>query len=279
MTMKKYKPTSPSRRQMSTVDYSGITTKKPLKALVKQLKKTGARNNQGRITMRHQGGGHKRLYRMVDFKQERFDIPAIVEEMEYDPNRTAFIARILYKDGLRSYVLAPIGIKVGSKIITAEKTPVKIGNRMSLKNIPIGYHVHNIELQRGAGGRLARSAGSSAQVLAHSDGYTDLKLSSREVRKVSWNGLATIGQVSNSDQRLVNIGKAGRSRWLGIRPTVRGSAMNPCDHPYGGGEGRQPRGTKRPKDKWGNVTGGRKTRKKNKWSNKLIIKRRTTKRK
>ena len=265
---------------MTVVDYSVLTAGlSPLKALTKQLKNRAGRNNKGRITTRHQGGGAKKTYRIIDFKQDRMNIPAKVEALEYDPYRTAFIARIVYKDGLRAYAIAPHGIKVGSEIITAEKAKPKIGNRMPLKEIPIGTKVHNIEMRRGTGGRLARSAGSSASVLAHDAGFTDLKLSSREVRKVSWGSLATIGQVSNPEWGLVNIGKAGRSRWMGIRPTVRGTAMNPVDHKYGGGEGRQKRGTRRPKDIYGNVTGGRKTRKKNKWSNKLIIQRRTRKKK
>jgi len=275
--MKKYKPTTKSRRQMTTVDYSTLTEKSPLKTLTMRLKKRAGRNNQGRITTRHQGGGNKKTYRVIDFKQDRLDIPAKIEAIEYDPYRTAFIARIVYKDGRRAYVLAPQGIEVGNEIITAEKAELKVGNRMPLKKIPIGTKVHNIEMQRGGGGKLARSAGSSASVLAHDAGYTDLKMMSKEVRKVSWDSLATIGQISNPEWSLINIGKAGRSRWLGIRPTVRGSAMNPVDHKYGGGEGRQRRGTRRPKDVYGNITGGRKTRKKKKWSNKLIVQRRTKK--
>ncbi len=228
--------------------------------------------------MRHQGGGRKKTYRIIDFKQNRFDISAKVEGLEYDPYRTAFIARIVYKDGRRAYILAGKAMKVGDIIVTSEKAEVKEGNRLPLKKIPVGYQVYNVELQKGGGGRLIRSAGSSAVVLAHESGLTHLKMPSKEVRKVSSEGLATIGQVSNTEWNLVNIGKAGRSRWLGIRPTVRGTAMNPRDHKYGGGEGRQRRGTRRPKDIWGNITGGRKTRKRNKWSNKLIILRRPKKR-
>ena len=276
--MKTYKPTTQSRRHMTGVDYSLLTVDRPFKPLLKNIKSHAGRNNHGRITVRHQGGGNKQLYRQIDFKQDRFNIPAYVETIEYDPYRTAFIARILYKDGKRSYILAPKDIKKGDEIVTAEKAEVKVGNRLPLKSIPIGYQVHNIELQRGGGGKLARSAGSFADVLAHDSGYTDLKMSSKEVRKVSWEGLATIGQVSNSEWNLVTIGKAGRSRWMGIRPTVRGTAMNPVDHKYGGGEGRQRRGTRRPKDIWGNITGGRKTRKRKKWSSRLIISRRPTKR-
>ena len=259
---------------MTFVDYSTITAEEPYKPLTRKLKTHAGRNSRGVITMRHQGGGHKKLYRIIDFKQDKFDIPGRVETIEYDPYRTAFIALVVYKDGQRRYILAPIGLKVGDEIITAENAPLKPGNRLSLKNIPVGYQIHNIEMQRGAGGKLIRSAGGYAEVLANADGYTDLKMPSKEIRKVGWNGLATIGQISNPDWNLVNIGKAGRSRWLGIRPTVRGTAMNPVDHPYGGGEGRQPRGTRRPKDIWGNITGGRKTRNKKKWSNVLIIQRR-----
>ncbi|MEK9150493.1 MAG: 50S ribosomal protein L2 [Patescibacteria group bacterium] len=273
--MKKHNPTTPSRRQMTSVDYGVLSAVEPFKKLLKRLPSHAGRNNQGRITTRHQGGGAKKLYRIVDFKQNKLDVPARVETLEYDPYRTAFIAKILYKDGERRYILATKNMKVGDEIISAQNTPLKEGNRLILKNIPVGYIVHNAELSMGKGGSLARSAGSSAEVLAHDDGFTHLKLSSGEVRRVLWNNFASLGQVSNPDHNLVTIGKAGRSRWLGIRPTVRGSVMNPVDHPYGGGEGRTQRGTRKPKTKWGKVTGGRKTRKKKKWSNKMIIKRRT----
>jgi len=273
--MKKYSPTTPSRRQMTAVNYKDLLTEdEPFKALSKRLKKNSGRNSFGRITMRHQGGGNKKLYRQVDFKQNKIDVPAIVETIEYDPYRTAFIARILYKDGERSYILASSNMKVGDRIISSEKAPLQEGNRLALKNIPVGSFVFNIELIKGKGGQLARSAGSSAQILAHDNGYTHLKLSSGEIRKVKWDNFATLGTVSNPENNLVVIGKAGRTRAMGIRPTVRGSVMNPRDHPYGGGEGRTPRGTRRPKTKWGKVTGGRKTRKNKKWSNKMIIKRR-----
>ena len=276
MAIKTYKPTSASRRQMSTVDYSVLTVSKssPLKLLTKHLKNKAARNHRGIITVRHQGGGNKKTYRMVDFKQDKFDIPGRVETIEYDPYRTAFIALVAYKDGERRYVVASHGMKKGDVIVTSETTPLKIGNRMALKNILVGAQVHNIEMQRGCGGKLIRSAGSAAEVLGHDAGYTTLKMPSKEVRRIVWDSLATVGQVSNVDWSLVNFGKAGRSRWMGIRPTVRGTAMNPCDHKYGGGEQRQPRGTKRPKDIWGNITGGKKTRNPNKWSNKLIVRRR-----
>jgi len=223
--------------------------------------------------MRHQGGGNKKRYRMLDFKQNRME-KAIVETLEYDPYRTAFIALIKYPDDKRSYILGWEGLKTGTEIITAESAPLETGNRMQLKNIPVGYQVFNVEMIPGHGGQLARSAGSSVEILANADGYTDLKLASGEVRRVRWEGLASLGQVSNAEWRLITIGKAGRSRWLGIRPTVRGKAMNPVDHPYGGGEGSQPRGTRKPKDIWGNVTGGHRTRNKKKRWTKHILKRR-----
>lgn len=273
--MKPYSPTTPSRRELTTVDYSVLTKTRAHKPLLKRLKKHAGRNSGGRITVRHQGGGNKRLYRIVDFKQERLDEPAEVLTLEYDPYRTAFVSLIRYPDGERRYILAPEGIKIGQSIVVAEHAPLTVGNRLKLKNIPAGYQVHNIELVPGKGGQCARSAGSYAEVLANANGYTDLKLSSGEVRRVPWEGYASRGQVSNANHNLVVIGKAGRSRALGIRPTVRGSAMNPVDHPYGGGEGRAQRGTRKPKTLWGKVTGGRKTRKRKKWSNKLIVKRRT----
>ncbi len=272
--MKKYKPTTPSRRQMTTVDYGILSAVAPIKKLLVRLPNRAGRNNQGRITTRHQGGGNKKLYRLIDLKQNKMNMPAKIEAIEYDPYRTAFIARIVYKDGERSYILAPKDINVGDEIITAEVAPLKTGNRMKIKNIPVGYFVYNIELKVNKGGQMARSAGSYAQVLAHEGKYANLKLASGEVRKVQSDCFASIGQVSNAEHNLVVIGKAGHSRHLGIRPTVRGTAMNPVDHPYGGGEGRQRRGTKRPKTLWGKVTGGRKTRNKKKWSNKLILKRR-----
>lgn len=288
MSIKIYNPTSPGRREMTSVDFSVLTKTKPEKSLTKGKKRTSARNNRGRITMRHQGGGHKKLYRLVDFKQDKYNIPGRVASIEYDPNRTAFIALIIYKDGEKRYILAPRDIKVGDMVITSANAPLQIGNRLMLKNIPVGAFVHNVELFPGKGGQLARSAGSSAQVMAQeglsaqtglsaqAGGYTQLLLSSSEIRKVLDTGYASIGSLSNAEWNTITIGKAGRSRWLGIRPTVRGSAMNPVDHPYGGGEGRAQRGTKRPKTKWGQITGGRKTRKKNKRSNVFIIRRRKT---
>jgi len=247
---------------------------KPFKKLLKHLPKRGGRNNQGRITTRHQGGGHKQMYRLVDFRQKKTDIPGIVQSIEYDPNRTSFVALLMYKDGERRYVLAPQGLKAGDQVIAGEKVPLKPGNRTLLKNLPIGTFVYNVEILAGQGGKLGRSAGLGIQILANEEGYTHLKLPSKEVRRVSWDCWASIGQLSNPEYYLKNWEKAGKSRWLGIRPTVRGSAMNPRDHPYGGGEGRAPRGTKYPKTKWGKVTGGRKTRNKKKWSNKFVVKRR-----
>ena len=272
--MKTYLPTSPSRRALTGADYSGLTGIKPYKPLLKRLKTHAGRNADGRITVRHQSGGNKKLYRIVDFRQDKLNQPARVEALEYDPYRTAFIARLSYADGERRYILAPHNLEVGAEVIVSENVPLKVGNRMKLKNIPVGYQVHNIELTPGRGGQLARSAGSYVEVLANATGYTDLKLSSGEVRRALWDGYASLGQVSNPEHNLITIGKAGRSRWLGIRPTVRGSAMNPVDHPYGGGEGRTQRGTRRPKTAWGKITGGRKTRNRKKWSKMLIIKRR-----
>ncbi|KKU36258.1 MAG: LSU ribosomal protein L2 [Candidatus Wolfebacteria bacterium GW2011_GWE1_48_7] len=263
---------------MTVVDYSVLTKIEPMKSALIRIAHRAGRNNQGRITTRHQGGGVKQLYRMVDFKQNKIDIPARIEAIEYDPYRSAFIARALYNDGERRYILAGKGMKVDDVIITAESAPVKEGNRSKLKNIPTSYMVYNIEFQPGKGGQMVKSAGSYAQVLAHEGKYTSLKLPSGEVRKVLTECYATMGQVSNNEHNLVNIGKAGRSRQMGIRPTVRGTAMNPVDHPYGGGEGVQPRGTKRPKTLWGKVTGGRKTRNTKKRSTDLIIKRRVSKR-
>ena len=276
--MKQYKPTSPSRRQMTSVTYRGVlTASKPEKSLTKGFKRHVGRNNQGRITTRHKGGGHKRSYREIDFIYNKKDIPAFVKTIEYDPNRSGFIALVFYKDGEKRYILAPKTIKVGDEIIVSEKVPLKPGNRLLLRNIPVGIFVYNIEIKSGGGAKIARSAGVFAQVMANNEGYTHLKMPSGEIRKVPENCFASVGEVSNEEYRLVNIGKAGRSRWLGKRPTVRGSAMNPVDHPYGGGEGRQGRGTKRPKTMWGKVTGGRKTRHPKKYSNRLIVFRRKKK--
>lgn len=278
--MKRYKPITQSRRRMTAIDFKALSRTSPMKQALLTLKKRAGRNNLGRVTVRHRGGGVKRSYRLVDFKQtEKIGIPGKVEALEYDPNRSAFIMKVLYRDGDRRYLLAPTGVAVGGEIVTGLQAPLKTGNRSALKNIPVGYSVYNVELQPGKGGQIVKSAGSEAQVLAHESGYTHLKLPSGEVRKVLSDCFASLGQVSNPEHNLVVIGKAGRKRLMGWRPTVRGTAMNPVDHPYGGGEGRQPRGTRRPKTKWGKVTGGRRTRKKKKWSNKLIVKRRIKKRK
>lgn len=277
--MKKFKPTSPSQRQTAIVTYRGVlTASEPHKALTYGRKRHVGRNADGRITTRHKGGGHKRLFRQVDFLMEKIDIPATIETIEYDPNRSGFIGLVCYADGARRYMLLPKGLNVGDKVIAAEDAPLKPGNRMPLKKAPVGTFVYNIELQVRGGARIARSAGNYAEVVANNAGQAHLKMPSGEIRKVSENVWASIGAVSNEEFKLRNLGKAGRSRWLGIRPTVRGTAMNPVDHPYGGGEGRQGRGTKRPKTLWGKVTGGRKTRTPKKYSNNLIVTRRKTKR-
>jgi large subunit ribosomal protein L2 len=263
---------------MTVPEYGILSRIKPEKKLLVKLAEHAGRNSRGRITVRHQGGGVKRMYRRIDFKgNDKLGIPARVETLEYDPYRTAFVMKLLYEDGERRYALAPQGIRVGEKVIADESAPFTPGNRLRLKNIPVGYNVYNVELNPGKGGQIIRSAGSAGEILAHDNGYTQIKMPSAEVRKVLWNNFATIGQVSNIDWGLVNIGKAGRSRKMGVRPTVRGSAMNPVDHPYGGGEGRQPRGTRKPKTKWGKITGGRKTRDPKKWSNALILQKRSRK--
>ena len=260
---------------MTGIHYrSFITSSDRVKALTKRLRTNAGRNHRGVITVRHQGGGAKKIYRMVDFNQNRMNIPARVEAIEYDPYRSSFIARIIYRDGMRSYILAAKDMKVDDELVSAENPALKTGNRMPLKNVPVGYFVHNVELKVGGGGRIARSAGSYAEVLAQEGGTTTLRLASKEVRLVSSAGLATLGQVSNPDYNLTNLGKAGRSRWLGVRPTVRGSVMNPVDLPYVGCEVKQPRGTKRPKTRWGKITGGRKTRNRKKWAGKFILERR-----
>lgn len=272
--VKIYRPTTPGRRKASVVSFGILTKKKPEKRLTETLKSKAGRNSRGRITVRHQGGGHKRAYRIVDFRQDKLNIPARVAALEYDPNRSAFIALLNYNDGEKRYILAAQGVNVGQTVIAAENAPLEVGNRLPLKNIPVGTQVHNIELVPGKGGQLTKSAGSFAQVLAHEGGYVHLSLPSKEVRIVPENSMATIGQVSNSEHNTIKLGKAGRSRWLGIRPTVRGSAMNPVDHPHGGGEGRQPIGLKHPKTPWGKPALGKKTRKKKKASNKYILQRR-----
>jgi len=276
--MKQYKPTTPGRKGMTTIDYSGLTKKKPEKKLTKKLVKRAGRGYRGRITIRHRGGGHKRRYRLIDFKQsDKMGVPAKVASIEYDPNRSCFIALLNYKDGEKRYILAPDGLKVGGEVICQEKAPLKAGNRMPLKNIPAGSQVHNIELLPKKGGQIVRSGGSAAQVMAHEGGYCHLKLPSGEIRMVKEDCLASLGQLSNPEHNTVVLGKAGRSRWLGRRPTVRGSAMNPRDHPHGGGENRQSIGLRKgPKTPWGKLAYGVKTRKK-KPSDKFILKRRSKK--
>lgn len=261
---------------MSTLPYRELLSgDKPLKSLLKSKKRQAGRNNAGRVTTRHQGGGHKRRLREIDFAYNKKDIPAKIETIEYDPYRTGFIARALYADGERRYVLAPKDVKVGDAFLVGEKAPIKAGNRVPLGRIPSGTFVYNVELKPGAGARLARSAGNYAEVVAHDAGYAQLKLPSTEIRKVSDLCYASIGAVGNENSRLVKIGKAGRSRWMGKRPTVRGTAMNPVDHPHGGGEGRQGRGLRRAKSMWGKPTGkGQKTRTPKKYSNVFIVSRR-----
>ncbi|MAQ77239.1 50S ribosomal protein L2 [Candidatus Campbellbacteria bacterium] len=278
--MKKYKPTSPSRRNMVTLDYRNtLTASKPHKALTKGGKRDMGRNNQGRITTRHKGGGNKRKYRMIDFLFNKRDIPAKIETVEYDPNRTAFISLVCYADGERRYVVMPKGVKVGDTFLVGENAPLKPGNRMPLHKIPVGSFIYNIELKPNGGAKLVRSAGAYAQITAHANGYTNIKLPSGEVRKIPDQSYASFGEVSNSDYKLVKGGKAGRSRWRGIRPTVRGSAMNPVDHPHGGGEGRQGIGLRRgPKTRQGKLAYGVKTRRPKKYSNHAIVSRRKTKR-
>ncbi len=271
MAIKKYKPTTPGRRGMSTLVNEEITKSTPERSLLAPLKSKGGRNNNGRITTRHQGGGHKRQYRIIDFKRNKDNIPAVVAAIEYDPNRSANIALLHYVDGEKRYIIAPKGLTVGTKVVSGESCDIKVGNALELKNIPEGTVVHNVELTPGKGGQLARSAGCSAQILGMEGRYVTIRLSSGEVRKILNNCRATIGTVGNEDYNLVNIGKAGRSRWMGIRPTVRGSVMNPCDHPHGGGEGRTPIGRKSPMTPWGKKAMGIKTRKTKKQSSKLIV--------
>ncbi len=277
MGIKKYNPYTPSRRNMTGSDFAEITKSTPEKSLCVAIPKNAGRNNQGKITVRHQGGGNKKKYRIVDFKRYKDDVPATVIGIEYDPNRTANIALICYADGEKSYIIAPEGLKVGQKLMNGSHAEVRVGNCLPLADIPIGSQVHNIELYPGKGGQLVRSAGNSAQVLAKEGNYATLRLPSGEMRLVPAICRATIGVVGNVDHNLVNIGKAGRKRHMGIRPTVRGSVMNPNDHPHGGGEGRCPVGRPGPSTPWGKPALGLKTRKAKKASNKLIIRRRNGK--
>ena len=273
--MKLYKPTTPARRGMSGIDFSKLSKKRPEKSLLKYVKRNVGRSaSSGQITVRHKGGGVKKLYRVIEFSQTRMDNPAKVIALEYDPNRTAFIALIQYKTGEKQYIIAPQDLAIGQEIIFSETATLNPGNRVKLKNIPVGTAVYNVELEPGKGGKVVRTAGSSAQILAHDGDHINLKMPSTEVRRFKGDCFATIGMVSNPENRFYRVGKAGKSRLKGRRPHVRGSAMNPVDHPHGGGEGRQPIGLKHPKTPWGKPALGVKTRKKKKWSNKLIISRR-----
>jgi len=274
MAMKKFKPTSPGRRFMTVQSFDEVTCTEPERSLLAPLLRRAGRNNQGRITVRHQGGGHKRQYRIIDWKRDKDGIPATVATIEYDPNRTAYIALLNYADGAKRYIVAPHGVKVGSKVISGEDADIVVGNALPLKKIPVGTVIHNIELKPGKGAQMVRSAGSSAQLMAKEGLYALLRLPSGEDRRVHIDCRATIGQVGNLEFENLSIGKAGRSRWLGKRPTVRGVVMNPVDHPHGGGEGRAPIGRKSPLTPWGVPTLGHKTRKKKKHSDKYIVRRR-----
>ena len=274
MGIRKYKPTTNGRRNMTGSDFAEITSTTPEKTLLEPTKKTAGRNNNGRITVRHHGGGHKRQYRVIDFKRNKDDIAGIVKTVEYDPNRSANIALIHYTDGIKTYIIAPKGIEVGQRIFSGKEADIKVGNALPLENIPVGTVIHNIEMKPGKGGQLVRSAGTSAQVLGKEGKYVLVRLNSGEVRMILATCRATIGSVGNEQHELINIGKAGRSRWMGKRPTVRGSVMNPNDHPLGGGEGRAPIGRKSPMSPWGKPTLGYKTRKRNKPSDKYIVRKR-----
>lgn len=277
MAIKKYKPITNGRRNMTTIDYSILTTSKPEKSLLRPLNRKAGRNNQGKITTRHKSSGHKRKYRVIDFKRNKDQIIGKVASIEYDPNRNAFISLINYIDGEKRYILTPKNLEVGMKIVSGDDADIKIGNALKLKNIPDGTVVHNIELHPGNGGIMARSAGSKAQIIGHDEKYVILRLVSGEVRKVLAECRATIGEIGNEDYSLVNWGKAGRNRWRGIRPTVRGSVMNPNDHPHGGGEGKSPIGRKSPMTPWGKKALGVKTRNPKKQSTKLIIRKKQKK--
>jgi len=273
MSLKHYKPINSSQRGLILVDRSELWKGAPVKTLTEGLKKTGGRNNVGRITTHHIGGRHKRRYRLIDFKRSKKDVPAIVERLEYDPNRTAFIALVKYSDGEQSYILAPQRLTAGDQVLASEKADIKPGNAMPLRSMPVGTIVHNVEMKPGKGGQLARSAGTYVQLVGRDGASAILKLTSGEVRKVSGECMATVGALSNPDQKNINLGKAGRNRWLGVRPTVRGVAMNPIDHPHGGGEGRTS-GGRHPCTPWGKPTKGKKTRNRKKASSSLIIRRR-----
>ncbi|MFH5837269.1 50S ribosomal protein L2 [Proteiniclasticum sp. C24MP] len=275
MAIKSYKPTTPSRRNMTSNAFVEITTDKPEKSLLVAKNRTGGRNAQGKITVRHRGGGAKRKYRIIDFKRNKDGIPARVSTIEYDPNRSAFIALVVYADGEKRYILAPLGVKVGDVLVSGKDADIKAGNALPLQNIPVGTFIHNIELAAGKGGQMVRSAGTSAQLMAKEGNYATLRLPSGEMRYVRIECRATIGTVSNTTHEIIKIGKAGRKRHMGIRPTVRGSVMNPVDHPHGGGEGKAPIGRPAPVTPWGKPALGYKTRKNKKYSDRLIIKGRT----
>ena len=277
MAIKHYKPTTPGRRGMTVLDYSELSKVAPEKSLLVSIKKNAGRNSYGRITVRHRGGGNRKKYRIIDFKRERFDCPATVQTLEYDPNRSAFIALVQYEDGEKRYIIAPIGLKVGDVVVSGATADIKIGNALPLTNIPVGTFIHNVELYPGKGAQLARAAGNMAQLMAKENGMALLRLPSGELRNVPDGCMATVGQVSNPEHENVNIGKAGRKRHMGWRPTVRGSVMNPCDHPHGGGEGKSPIGRPGPVTPWGKPTLGYKTRAKHKASDKYIVKRRNSK--
>ena len=274
MAIKKFKPTTPSRRNMAVTDYSVLSKVAPERSLLEPMKKTSGRNNTGRITVRHHGGGNRTKYRVIDFKRNKLDVPATVITLEYDPNRTAFIALIQYEDGEKSYIIAPNGLNVGDKVVSGPSADIKPGNALPLANIPVGTIVHNVELYPGKGAQLVRSAGNFGQLIAKENGYGLIRLPSGELRNVTLNCYATIGQVSNLDHDNVKIGKAGKKRHMGWRPTVRGSVMNPVDHPHGGGEGKAPVGRPGPVTPWGKPAMGYKTRSKRKASDKLIVRRR-----
>ena len=274
MAVKSFKPYSAGRRFMTVASFDEITASKPEKSLTERLVKKGGRNQQGKLTVRHQGGGHKRLYRVIDFKRNKAGIPASVATIEYDPNRSARIALLNYVDGEKRYILAPNGLKVGDKVVSGPDSDIKVGNALPLKNIPVGTTIHNVELKIGKGAQLVRSAGTSAQLMAKEGDYALLRMPSGELRKVHINCRATIGEVGNLEHENITIGKAGRNRWLGVRPENRGTAMNPNDHPHGGGEGRSPVGRKNPVTKWGKCAMGAKTRRK-KASDRLIVRGRT----
>ena len=274
MAVKSFKPYSAGRRFMTVASFDEITASKPEKSLTERLVKKGGRNQQGKLTVRHQGGGHKRLYRIIDFKRNKDGIPARVATIEYDPNRSARIALLNYADGEKRYILAPNGLKVGDKVVSGPDSDIKVGNALPLKDIPVGTTIHNVELKIGKGAQLVRSAGTSAQLMAKEGDYALLRMPSGELRKVHINCRATIGEVGNLEHENITIGKAGRNRWLGVRPENRGTAMNPNDHPHGGGEGRSPVGRKNPVTKWGKCAMGAKTRRK-KASDRLIVRGRT----